>query len=253
MGLNKPFRVWLVFGVVVAVLVAIVALRRSAPASVILPNPNGYADFQQAATMLSGDYGDLRELSAESLKALVAANVADKFHVYVLSDSSFPEVIAEETALVEAFTAKWQGVIPVTYRRREINTAFKSGNIRDFCERIGVTKADNRVEMALLESAIRDDLGRAGLDRAVRLTGVTVSGFGEEEHPSDQLGLFGAAPAGEAGEARGKRDALNAALDALADRYGEGSVKPATLLERAPETLRPAIHWPKRGGTGGPA
>lgn len=71
------------------------------------------------------------------LEGLVAANVADKFHVYVLSDSSFPDVIAEETALVEAFTAKWQGVIPVTYRRREINTAFKSGNIRDFCERWG--------------------------------------------------------------------------------------------------------------------
>lgn len=30
--------------------------------------------------------------------------------------------------------------------------------IRDFCERIGITKADNLVEMALLESAIRDDL-----------------------------------------------------------------------------------------------
>ena len=30
--------------------------------------------------------------------------------------------------------------------------------IRDFCDRIGVTKADNRVEMASLESAIRDDL-----------------------------------------------------------------------------------------------
>jgi membrane glycosyltransferase len=27
--------------------------------------------------------------------------------------------------------------MPVTYRRREINTAFKSGNIRDFCERWG--------------------------------------------------------------------------------------------------------------------
>ena len=65
------------------------------------------------------------------LEGLVAANVADKFHVYVLSDSSIPEIIAEETALVEAFTAKWHGVIPVTYRRREINTAFKSGNIRD--------------------------------------------------------------------------------------------------------------------------
>jgi membrane glycosyltransferase len=71
------------------------------------------------------------------LEGLVAAGAADKFHVYVLSDSSFPEIIAEETALVDAFTAKWQGIIPVTYRRREINTAFKSGNIRDFCERWG--------------------------------------------------------------------------------------------------------------------
>ena len=76
MGLNKPFRAWLVFGLVVAVLVAIVALRRSAPASVTLPNPNGYADFQQAATMLSGDCGDWREISAEALKALVATNAA---------------------------------------------------------------------------------------------------------------------------------------------------------------------------------
>jgi len=35
---------------------------------------------------------------------------------------------------------------------------YTPASIRDFCERIGVTKADNRVEMALLESAIRDDL-----------------------------------------------------------------------------------------------
>ena len=76
MGLNKPFRAWLVFGVVVVVLVAVVALRRGAPASVTLPNPNGYADFQQAATMLSGDSGDWHELSAEALKALVATNAA---------------------------------------------------------------------------------------------------------------------------------------------------------------------------------
>ncbi len=31
-------------------------------------------------------------------------------------------------------------------------------SIRAFCERIGVTRADNRVEMAMLESAIREDL-----------------------------------------------------------------------------------------------
>jgi glutaminyl-tRNA synthetase len=35
---------------------------------------------------------------------------------------------------------------------------FTPGAIRDFCERIGVTKADNLVEMGILESAIRDDL-----------------------------------------------------------------------------------------------
>ena len=33
--------------------------------------------------------------------------------------------------------------------------------LRDFCERIGVTKSENSVEMALLENCIREDLGRA--------------------------------------------------------------------------------------------
>ncbi len=35
---------------------------------------------------------------------------------------------------------------------------FTAASIREFCERIGVTKADNSVEMGMLESAIRDDL-----------------------------------------------------------------------------------------------
>ncbi len=106
--------------------------------------------------------------------------------------------------------------------------------------------------------AIRADLARAAPERSVRLTGVTVSGFGDEEAPA-QLGLFGAPPAAVAppggGEAPGTRDrraALNAAIDALADRFGESSVRPATLLERSPETLRAAIRWPTRGGKGGP-
>ncbi|MGD2020049.1 MAG: glutamine--tRNA ligase/YqeY domain fusion protein [Thiohalocapsa sp.] len=37
---------------------------------------------------------------------------------------------------------------------------FTPGAVREFCERIGVTKADNLVEMGMLESAIRDDLDR---------------------------------------------------------------------------------------------
>ncbi len=41
--------------------------------------------------------------------------------------------------------------------------------IREFCERIGVTKADNLVEMAMLESAVRDDLDRTAPRRMVVL------------------------------------------------------------------------------------
>ena len=35
---------------------------------------------------------------------------------------------------------------------------YTAGAIREFCDRIGVTRSDSRVEMAALESAIRDDL-----------------------------------------------------------------------------------------------
>lgn len=71
------------------------------------------------------------------MDGLVQARVAHLFHVYVLSDSSDPGIIATETSCFDAFAAKWQGTIPVTYRRRAVNTAFKSGNIRDFCDRWG--------------------------------------------------------------------------------------------------------------------
>ena len=71
------------------------------------------------------------------MEGLVQAHVAHLFHVYLLSDSSDPSIIAAEKSCFEAFTAKWQGTIPVTYRRRAVNTAFKAGNIRDFCDRWG--------------------------------------------------------------------------------------------------------------------
>jgi len=71
------------------------------------------------------------------LDGLVQARVAHLFHVYLLSDSSDPGIIAAEKSRFDSFIAKWQGTIPVTYRRRPVNTAFKSGNIRDFCDRWG--------------------------------------------------------------------------------------------------------------------
>jgi membrane glycosyltransferase len=71
------------------------------------------------------------------MEGLVQAGVATLFHVYILSDTSFPEVIEAEEALFGPFAEKWKDIIPITYRRRPINTAYKAGNIRDFCERWG--------------------------------------------------------------------------------------------------------------------
>ena len=88
--------------------------------------------------------------------------------------------------------------------------------------------------------AARAQLSRADLSRPVRLTGVAVSGFGPG---GAQLDLFGAPePAGA-----GRRRALNAALDALAERFGEGAVRPASAPgERAIRW----VHRPPGGGRG---
>jgi membrane glycosyltransferase len=71
------------------------------------------------------------------MRDLVAAGIADRFHVYVLSDTGEKNIVALEEDGFAAFAAEWRDRIPVTYRRRSVNTGFKAGNIRDFCERWG--------------------------------------------------------------------------------------------------------------------
>lgn len=68
---------------------------------------------------------------------LVERGVAGHFHAYVLSDSSWGEVIAEEPRIFERLSDRWSGILPVTYRRRMENHGFKAGNIRDFCDQWG--------------------------------------------------------------------------------------------------------------------
>jgi DNA polymerase-4 len=77
---------------------------------------------------------------------------------------------------------------------------------------------------AVFEAA-RGLLPRVDLARPVRLTGISVSGFAGGEERT-QLDLFGGDPPPEAAE-DGRRRALNAALDRLSDRFGEGTVIPA--------------------------
>ena len=78
----------------------------------------------------------VRNLDA-MMSELEAAGVADRFHLYVLSDTSHREIAALEEKHFSSLEQKWRGRLPVTYRRRIVNTGFKAGNFWDFCERWG--------------------------------------------------------------------------------------------------------------------
>ena len=77
--------------------------------------------------------------------------------------------------------------------------------------------------------AARAQLERVDAERPVRLTGVSVSGFAAGVERA-QLALFDADPAPERAQVE-KRRSLNAAIDALARRFGEGAVTRADSAE----------------------
>jgi membrane glycosyltransferase len=68
---------------------------------------------------------------------ITAAGCADRFHVYVLSDSDLPGLLSAEADAFDELARHWAGRLPLTYRRRAANTGYKAGNIRDFLERWG--------------------------------------------------------------------------------------------------------------------
>src|SRR5215470_17417383 len=76
-------------------------------------------------------------LLAPMLEGLAARGVGERFHVYVLSDTSDPAIAAAEDTCFSAFTETWRGRVALTYRRRTDNVGFKAGNIGDFCARWG--------------------------------------------------------------------------------------------------------------------
>jgi membrane glycosyltransferase len=71
------------------------------------------------------------------VEGLEAARVADRFRIYLLSDSTDPEVIVAEEAYFAAFAVNHGAAVAIAYRRRSVNTGFKAGNIGDFCDRWG--------------------------------------------------------------------------------------------------------------------
>ena len=71
------------------------------------------------------------------LAGLDAAGCGARFHLYVLSDTSDAEIARNEESCFAALTSRWRDRVAVTYRHRALNTGYKAGNIRDFCERWG--------------------------------------------------------------------------------------------------------------------
>lgn len=71
------------------------------------------------------------------LDSLLASDATSRFHLYVLSDTDDEAWITKETAALEAVAERWREHIALTYRRREDNTGFKAGNIKDFCQQWG--------------------------------------------------------------------------------------------------------------------
>jgi membrane glycosyltransferase len=70
-------------------------------------------------------------------EGLLASGAAERFHLYVLSDTNRPEIAAAEERVVAAAQVQHGRDIPIVYRRRQSNPGYKAGNIRDFCERWG--------------------------------------------------------------------------------------------------------------------
>ena len=71
------------------------------------------------------------------LAGLDIAGCGERFNLYVLSDTSDAKIAGDEEACFAAFTARWRDRIAITYRRRTVNTGYKAGNIREFCQRWG--------------------------------------------------------------------------------------------------------------------
>jgi membrane glycosyltransferase len=71
------------------------------------------------------------------LVGLDIAGCGERFNLYVLSDTSDAKIAGDEEACFAAFTSRWRDRVAITYRRRTVNTGYKAGNIREFCERWG--------------------------------------------------------------------------------------------------------------------
>jgi DNA polymerase-4 len=202
----------------------------------------GVGEVTEAALRRIGvsTIGDLASLPASALAAALGPSAAQHLRALAEGDDPRPVVPDEAAKSVGAEDTFAEDVSGREALEREIlsqagrvGRRLRAAGLRGHTVTLKVKYDDFTLvtrrttltcatddDRALFEAA-RAQLERVDLARPIRLTGVSVSGF-EDEAECGQLDLFGGAEGSPPDASR--RRALNAALDAIADRFGEGTV-----------------------------
>lgn len=135
---------WMAVGFWNAVIGLIIMRASSDPAQAVYPHAAGPAEddpiTQSTAILMCIRNEDAVKVARNlgvMIEGLVDTGWSKRFHVYILSDSSWDDSVETERRTFARLRGRWQGIVPVTYRLREDNTGFKAGNIDDFCRRWG--------------------------------------------------------------------------------------------------------------------
>ncbi|QNN23819.1 glucans biosynthesis glucosyltransferase MdoH [Planctomycetales bacterium ZRK34] len=141
----------------------------SKPASVPaddLPAPEDRAEPLSRTAIVMPVYNEdpVRTCSgiAATWESLTATGHADRFEVFMLSDTTDPKLWLREQQMWAKLRDQLEGGERIFYRHRRNNTERKSGNIADFCRRWGqryeymiVLDADSVMEGATLVEMVR--------------------------------------------------------------------------------------------------
>jgi membrane glycosyltransferase len=135
---------WMVAGFWNAVIGFLIVRLAADPIAAVMPAAGrirGDEPVTVSTAILLCIRNELPERMIRNLEPMLAgldiAGCGERFNLYVLSDTSDAEIAGDEEACFAAFTARWRDRVAVAYRRRTVNTGYKAGNIREFCERWG--------------------------------------------------------------------------------------------------------------------
>ena len=135
---------WMVVGLWNAVIGFIVMRFKADPAMAVMPSiahVRGDEPVASATAILLCIRNELpiriiRNLEP-MLTGIAASGYGDRFHLYLLSDTNDADLAGKEETHFRELAQRWRDRVAITYRRRTVNTGYKAGNIREFCEQWG--------------------------------------------------------------------------------------------------------------------